>query len=452
MAMTSRPASGGLTETEAADDFVLSANMMITHATFVGLLPTGAPLSAITSVDVEIYRVFPKDSTNPPAGNVPTRVNSPSDVAFDARDGLTPTASVLAANFNAANSVVNGINKSPNQTTGGEGAVSGEEVSFDVNFSPPFNLAADHYFFAPQVGLSSGNFLWLSAPRPILAPGTPFPGDLQAWIRNANLSPDWLRVGTDIVGPSSPTFNGTFSLSGSSCPTVAVAPSALPAGVAGSPYAATFTASGGSAPYAFTETGALPSSMSLAATGALSGTPSQPGTFPLTITASDATGCQGTATPTLTIAAAMGAGTGTGTGTGPMPAPALAALKVSPSVFRAASTGATVTRRRKTGTTISYTDSQAATTTFTVLEPRPGVRDKHRGCVRPRRAKRAKRCTRYIAIGSFTHSDAAGRDTLHFTGRLGRRRLKPGSYRLQALPRANGMTGQAAAIPFRIIK
>jgi hypothetical protein len=29
-------------------------------------------------VRLEIYRVFPKDSQDPPSGNVPTRVNSPS--------------------------------------------------------------------------------------------------------------------------------------------------------------------------------------------------------------------------------------------------------------------------------------------------------------------------------------------------------------------------------------
>ena len=38
---------------------------------------------------------------------------------------------------------------------------------------------------------------------------------MQAWIRNSNLSPDWLRIGTDIIaGATPPTFNMTFSLSG----------------------------------------------------------------------------------------------------------------------------------------------------------------------------------------------------------------------------------------------
>src|SRR5262249_42989307 len=72
---------------------------------------------------------------------------------------------------------------------------------------------------------ANGEFLWLSAPRPIVPPGTPFPAgstDLQEWTRDANLDPDWLRVGTDIVGgdtpATTPTFNATFSLTGETVP------------------------------------------------------------------------------------------------------------------------------------------------------------------------------------------------------------------------------------------
>ena len=44
-------------------------------------------------------------------------------------------------------------------------------------------------------------------------------GDLQAWIRNSNLAPDWLRIGTDIIGGATPpTFNMTFSLTGETIP------------------------------------------------------------------------------------------------------------------------------------------------------------------------------------------------------------------------------------------
>ncbi len=213
MAMASRPSSPGRLEIEAADDFILNSPTIINHATFTGLLPG---VANILNVRVEIYRVFPNDSVNPPSGNVTTRVNSPSDVAFDEREfalsELTFTTTTLNSNFTAANSVLNGINKFPNQTTGGEGPVSGREVVFDVTFTNPFLLPADHYFFVPQVELANGEFYWLSAPRQ----PPPFTPDLQAWIRNENLQPDWSRVGTDIVGAG--TFNASFSLSGDTVP------------------------------------------------------------------------------------------------------------------------------------------------------------------------------------------------------------------------------------------
>ena len=90
--------------------------------------------------------------------------------------------------------------------------MTGERVQFNVVFTTPISLPADHYFFVPQVQLGSGDFFWLSAPRPIVAPGTSFAPDLQSWIRNENLDPDWLRIGTDIV--SGTTFNAAFTLSG----------------------------------------------------------------------------------------------------------------------------------------------------------------------------------------------------------------------------------------------
>jgi hypothetical protein len=226
MAVASRPDSAGKIEIEAADDFALTQQTSLTSASFTGLLPSGASISDVT---VEIYRIFPQDSdvgrtSGPPTfstDKVPTRVNSPSDVAFDSRGAtagsLTFTTSALGS-FTAGNSVVNGINAKPNQTTGGDGSATGNEATIGVTFSTPLDLPAGHYFFVPQVQLDTGDFLWLSAPKPIAAPGTPFPAgntDLQAWVRNANLDPDWLRVGTDIVGGTTPpTFNMTFSLAG----------------------------------------------------------------------------------------------------------------------------------------------------------------------------------------------------------------------------------------------
>jgi hypothetical protein len=222
MATASRPSSGANQETESGDDFILTDQTSLTSATFTGLIPAGVSLQTdVSQVRVEIYRVFPLDSDTGRTPQVPTRVNSPSDVAFGERDStaanLTFTATLLAASFSALNSVDTGIHPSPNQTTGGDGPVAGQEVLFTPTFTTPFDLPAGHYFFVPQVLLANANshFLWLSSARPIVAPGTPFSPDLQEWIRNAALDPDWLRVGTDIVGGSA-TFNAAFSLTGSS--------------------------------------------------------------------------------------------------------------------------------------------------------------------------------------------------------------------------------------------
>ncbi len=219
--MASRPDVGGKTEIEAADDFVTTAPTTITSATFTGLVTSLTGVSTIGEVDVEIYRVFPNDSNATRMPSVPTRANSPSDVAFAERSSsaageLTFASLTLAASFTAANSVLNGIHAAPNQQTLGEGAVTGREVQFTVTFTTPLVLPADHYFFIPQVQVTGGEFYWLSGTRPIVAPGgTPFSPDLQTWIRSAALDPDWLRVGTDIVGGApAPTFNGAFTLSG----------------------------------------------------------------------------------------------------------------------------------------------------------------------------------------------------------------------------------------------
>jgi ABC-type transport system substrate-binding protein len=66
----------------------------------------------------------------------------------------------------------------------------------------------------------------------------------------------------------------------------------------------TFTQSGGAGAITYTiETGTLPNGMTLASDGTLSGTPTQKGSFPIKVRATDAGGCFGiSATYNLTIA------------------------------------------------------------------------------------------------------------------------------------------------------
>jgi hypothetical protein len=93
MAMATRPGTAGKIEIESADDFVLPSSTLLSSATFTGVL-TGATPANVSQVVVEIYRVFPLDSdigrtSGSPTfetPQVPTRVNSPSDVALLSRD------------------------------------------------------------------------------------------------------------------------------------------------------------------------------------------------------------------------------------------------------------------------------------------------------------------------------------------------------------------------------
>ncbi|MFD2571789.1 putative Ig domain-containing protein [Spirosoma soli] len=62
----------------------------------------------------------------------------------------------------------------------------------------------------------------------------------------------------------------------------------------GQAFSQAFTASNGQTPYSFSlASGTLPTGLSLTSTGVLSGTPSQSGSFPITVRATDANGCVG---------------------------------------------------------------------------------------------------------------------------------------------------------------
>lgn len=90
------------------------------------------------------------------------------------------------------------------------------------------------------------------------------------------------------------------------CPTITVNPTTLAAGTSGAAYpAVTFMETGGVGTTTFSESGALPTGMNWVAP-VLSGTPTQTGSFPIQVTATDSNSCTGSVNPTLTINAASG--------------------------------------------------------------------------------------------------------------------------------------------------
>lgn len=131
---------------------------------------------------------------------------------------------------------------------------------------------------------------------------------------------------------------------------------------------------------------------------------------------------------------------------GPPPAdtqaPLVSAFGASPSRFAVAH-----------GTRFRYSLSEDARVTLTIRRELPGRRQGGK-CVRPtRRLQRAKRCTRYRAIGSLVRSARSGANSTRFTGRLGRRALRPGRY--SAVITASDAAGNRSAprrARFRIVR
>jgi len=130
-------------------------------------------------------------------------------------------------------------------------------------------------------------------------------------------------------------------------------------------------------------------------------------------------------------------------------APVNSRPRLSPSAFPAALEGGSIARR-KTGTTISYRSSDRGKTLFRVYRALPGFRRGSK-CVASAPKGSRKRCTRFLKVrGSFRHKDRAGRNRFRFTGRVGRRTLQPGKYRLDAAPTAARRKGRKVSSRFRI--
>ncbi len=87
-------------------------------------------------------------------------------------------------------------------------------------------------------------------------------------------------------------------------------------------------------------------------------------------------------------------------------------------------------RGRKKGTRIRFTLSQAAKVKLSFAQKAKG-RKVGKRCVKPtRKNRKKKRCSRFVSKGSFSVNGKNGANDLAFAGKVGRRTLAPGSYRL----------------------
>ncbi|MDQ6805712.1 MAG: cadherin-like domain-containing protein [Actinomycetota bacterium] len=190
---------------------------------------------------------------------------------------------------------------------------------------------------------------------------------------------------------------------------------------------------------------------SLSAAGQVSYTPtagySGPDSFTYRAAASD--GTSNTATVTITVASAS--------------APVVSNYGITNKVFAVGrgstkifGTAAKATKHKR-GTTFRYTLSEPATVKIAIAQLVPG-RVKGTGksarCVTPTRSLRhARRCTQTPLRGTLTRTSHAGANLIAFSGRVGSKALKPGSYEATLTATSSvKLRSKAHTIFFRIVR
>ena len=161
--------------------------------------------------------------------------------------------------------------------------------------------------------------------------------------------------------------------------------------------------------------------------------------------------CNGLATPDIGAFERAGACPPPGPGGGAdRAAPVLDRFKLTNAIFRTAARAAV---RRPRGTRFRYRLSEHATVRI-AIERRARGRRVGRRCRPPSRRLNGRRpCVRYVRMGVLRASGKAGRNTLSFRGRIGRRALRPGRYRARAT--ATDPAGNVSAerrATFRVVR
>jgi len=134
-------------------------------------------------------------------------------------------------------------------------------------------------------------------------------------------------------------------------------------------------------------------------------------------------------------------------------APALSAVGITNKTFAVGAQATPVAARAKKGTTFVYTLSEPATVAIAIQRPQPGRR-KGRNCVKPsKKNRKAKKCTRFATVGTLTRSGIAGTNVVPFSGRIGKKALKPATYRAAIVATdAAGNKSAVKTIGFKVVR
>ncbi len=155
-------------------------------------------------------------------------------------------------------------------------------------------------------GGSNCNVFWQVGSSATIGTGTAFEGSILA-LTSITLNTSANVAGQLLARNGAVTLDtSTVDVCAAVCPPITVNPATLPTGAVGVPYSQPISATGGALPYTFAVTaGTLPPGAPAftldPSTGLLSGTPTAPGTWTFTITATDANLCTGSRDYTITI-------------------------------------------------------------------------------------------------------------------------------------------------------
>ena len=131
-------------------------------------------------------------------------------------------------------------------------------------------------------------------------------------------------------------------------------------------------------------------------------------------------------------------------------APVLDRFTLTNRIFRTAPRAAA---RRPRGTRFRFRLSEGATVHVEIARRAPGRRVGRRCRPPSRRLSGHRGCARYVRVGVLRASGKAGGNRLSFSGRIGRRVLRPGRYRARAI--ATDLAGNVGAerrLTFRVVR
>jgi hypothetical protein len=126
----------------------------------------------------------------------------------------------------------------------------------------------------------------------------------------------------------------------------------------------------------------------------------------------------------------------------------------NPKLFRLAAEATPTSARRRVvpkGSVLSYSLSEPASVTIVIALPAAG-RKVGKTCKAPTRSnRRRQRCTRYLTVGTLKRRGLQGANRVVFTGRIGRKALRAGAYRVTATAKdAAGNVSKPSTASFTI--